>query len=42
MLVEYWAWFYLENNVQEEVEDDDFDIEKIKAEMADPEKWQVE
>lgn len=40
MLVEFYAYDAINNPNQEEVEDGDFDLEKVMAEMADSEKWQ--
>lgn len=40
LIIEFWSWHYHANPHQEEAEDQDFDLEAVKAEMADPSKWQ--
>jgi len=42
MLVEHWAWHYLDHPNEIEDTDDEFDIEAVKAEMeANPEDWET-
>lgn len=36
---EYWAWVYHDNPNYRGDEDDDFDVEAIKAEMECDENW---
>jgi len=35
MIEDYWAHYYAEHGVQEEVEDEDFDLDAILRDMED-------
>jgi hypothetical protein len=38
---EYWAYQYRDNKVQEEIEDDDFNLEAVLAEIENnPGEWE--
>ena len=44
LLLEFWTWHYHANPVDEEFEDDDFDVAAIEAEIAAaaerPDDWE--
>lgn len=41
METDYWAHYYAENGIKDEVEDEDFDLEKIMAEAEkNPDDWE--
>lgn len=40
MAIENWTWFYDANPAIHEDEDEDFNLEQIRAEMEDPAAWE--